>query len=302
MSSRPRGPAPATPAPGKLALPELAAMKAARRAITMVTAYDHPSGQIASEAGVDVVLVGDSAAMTVLGHDSTVPVTMDEMLVLVRAAARGSTHPLVVADLPFGSYQPGDRDAILAAQRMAKEGGADAVKVEGAGTTIERIAAIVGAGIPTMGHLGLTPQTATALGGFRAQARTTESALRLVRDAHAVEAAGAFAIVLECVPAAVAAHVTASLPIPTIGIGAGAGCDGQVLVLHDLLGLGAGKPPRFVHRYADLRAVAIDAVARYVHDVRARSFPAPEHTYAMAIDELEAFESALAPANPLFDD
>jgi 3-methyl-2-oxobutanoate hydroxymethyltransferase len=293
MSTRPRRPAPAIPAPGKLALPELGAMKRERRPITMVTVYDFPSGQIASAAGVELVLVGDSAAMTVLGHDSTLPATMGEMLVLTRAAARGSEHPLLIADMPFLSYQPGDRDAILNAGRFVKEGGADAVKMEGAGPTLDRIRAVTGAGMPVMAHLGLTPQTATALGGFKAQGRTADAALQLVADAVAAEAAGAFALVLECVPAPVAAVVTERLAIPTIGIGAGAGCDGQVLVFHDLLGLGSGRPPRFVKQYADLRAIAIDAVRAYAADVRTGRFPSEQHTYAMPAEELQAFEAAL---------
>lgn len=300
MSTRPRRHAPATPAPGKVALPDLAAQKAAGVPIAMVTAYDAPSGQAAAEAGVDVILVGDSAAMTVLGHDSTMPITLDEMIVLTAAAARGSSRaeraPLVVADMPFLSFQPADRDAIIAAGRFAKEAGADAVKVEGAGPTLDRIRAITGAGIPVMGHLGLTPQSATALGGFRAQGRTADAALRLVDDALAVQEASAFALVLECVPAEIAAAVTERLAIPTIGIGAGSATDGQVLVWHDLLGLGAGSSPRFVERYADLHQASIDAIGRYVRDVRSRAFPAERHTYAIAEDELAAFHAGLATA------
>ncbi len=301
VSTRPRLPVPGTPGPGKLALPELVVMKTERRPIVMVTAFDYPSGRIASDAGVDLVLVGDSAAMTVLGHDSTVPATMDEMLMLTRAAAKGSTHPLLIADMPFLSYQIDDRDAIVNAGRFVKEAGADAVKMEGAGTTCSRVAAVVAAGIPVMGHIGLTPQTATALGGYRAQGRSAASAVRLLEDALAVEAAGAFAVVLECVPAPVARHVSELLTIPTIGIGAGVGCDGQVLVFHDLLGLGASKPPRFVQTYADLNGVAVAAIARYAADVRTRRFPEERHTYAIADEELAAFEASLDVANPLFD-
>jgi 3-methyl-2-oxobutanoate hydroxymethyltransferase len=301
MSTRPRKPAPGTPAPGKLPLPELAAMKRDGRRIVMVTAYDYPSGQVASEAGVELVLVGDSAAMTVLGHQSTVPVTVDEMLLLTRAAARGSSHPLVVADLPFMSYQVSDADAMIASGRFVKEGGADAVKMEGAGPTLDRILAVTRAGIPVMGHLGLTPQTATALGGFKAQGRTAAAALQVLDDALAIEAAGAFAVVLECVPAAVAEAVTERLAIPTIGIGAGAGCDGQVLVYHDLLGYGDARAPRFVKRYADLHGAALQGVKQYAAEVRSGVFPALEHTYAMPEEELAAFEDALVPVNPLFD-
>jgi 3-methyl-2-oxobutanoate hydroxymethyltransferase len=266
----------------------------------MITAYDAPSGQAAAEAGVDVILVGDSAAMTVLGHDSTMPITIDEMIVLTAAATRGASKaeraPLVVADMPFMSFQPSDRDAILAAGRFVKEAGADAVKVEGAGPTLDRIRAIVGAGIPVMGHLGLTPQSATALGGFRAQGRTADAALQLVDDALAVQAAGAFALVLECVPAEIAAAVTERVGIPTIGIGAGNKTDGQVLVWHDLLGIGAGSSPRFVERYADLHQASLDAVGRYVKDVRTRTFPSERHTYAISDDELAAFQAGLGAA------
>ena len=238
--------------------------------------------------------------MTVLGHDSTMPITIDEMIVLTGAATRGASRaeraPLVVADMPFMSFQPSDRDAILAAGRFVKEAGADAVKVEGAGPTLDRIRAIVGAGIPVMGHLGLTPQSATALGGFRAQGRTADAALRLVDDALAVQEAGAFALVLECVPAEIAAAVTERVAIPTIGIGAGNRTDGQVLVWHDLLGLGSGTSPRFVERYADLHQASLEAVGRYVKDVRSRAFPSERHSYAIADDELAAFEAGLAVA------
>ena len=300
MSTRPRRPAPATPAPGKVALPDLVAQKSTGVPIVMITAYDAPSGQAAAEAGVDVILVGDSAAMTVLGHASTLPITIDEMIVLTAAASRGASRatraPLVVADMPFMSFQPSDRDAILAAGRFVKEAGTDAVKVEGAGPTLDRIRAIVGAGIPVMGHLGLTPQSATALGGFRAQGRTAGAALQLVDDALAVEAAGAFALVLECVPAEIAAAVTERVSIPTIGIGAGNRTDGQVLVWHDLLGIGAGSSPRFVERYADLHKASLEAVGRYVKDVRTRSFPSERHTYAISDDELAAFQAGLGVA------
>jgi 3-methyl-2-oxobutanoate hydroxymethyltransferase len=300
MSTRPRRPAPATPAPGKVALPDLLAQKQTGIPIVMLTAYDAPSGEAAAQAEVDVILVGDSAAMTVLGHDSTMPITTDEMVVLTaavtRGAARGARSPLVVADLPFLSFQPSDRDAILSAGRFVKEAGADAVKVEGAGPTLDRIRAITGAGIPVMGHLGLTPQSATALGGFKAQGRTADSALRLVEEARAVEEAGAFALVLECVPAEIAAAITARLAIPTIGIGAGNRTDGQVLVWHDLLGIGGGTAPRFVERYADLQRAAIDAIGRYVVDVRGRRFPAERHTYQIAEEELQAFQAGLATA------
>ena len=227
MSTRPRTPAPGTPRPGKLPITELALMKERHQPIVMVTAYDAPSGRLADAAGVDLILVGDSAAMTVLGHDSTVPASMDEMIVLTRAVTRGARRPLVIADMPFGSFQVSDAEAISNAIRFVKEAGADAVKLEGAGPSLSRAQAIVGAGVPVMGHVGLTPQSATALGGFRAQGRTADQARRLVDDARALEAAGCFAIVLEAVPAPVAAEITERLTVPTIGIGAGAETDGQ---------------------------------------------------------------------------
>ena len=293
MTTRPRQPAPGTPAPGKLALTELAELKSRRQPIAMITAYDAPSGRLADAAGADVILVGDSAAMTVLGHDSTVPATMDEMIVLTRAVNRGARRPLVVADMPFGSFQVSDEGAVENAIRFVKEAGADAVKVEGAGATLSRVHALVGAGVPVMGHIGLTPQSATMLGGFKAQGRTAAKARRLYEGALALEAAGVFALVLEAVPAPVAARITAALAIPTIGIGAGAACDGQVLVWHDLLGLYEGSSPRFVKQYADLATEIQAAVAAYVEEVRARSFPEERHTYSMPADELELFEAAL---------
>jgi len=294
VSTRPRTPGHGAPAPGKLPITELAEMKARGQAIAMVTAYDAPSGRLADSAGADVILVGDSAAMTVLGHDSTVPATMEEMLVLTRATTRGAHRPLVVADMPFGSFQVSDEEAVTNAIRFVKEAGADAVKLEGAGTMLSRVHAIVGAGVPVMGHIGLTPQSATALGGFRAQGRTAEKAIRLCEDALALEAAGCFSLVLEAVPAPVATRITQRLAIPTIGIGAGGGTDGQVLVWHDLLGLYDGRSPRFVKRYAELAEAIEAAVGQYVSDVRERRFPEDVHTYSMPEDELAAFEEAVA--------
>jgi 3-methyl-2-oxobutanoate hydroxymethyltransferase len=276
---------------GKLPLPELVELKRRGQKLAMVTAYDFPSGRIADEAGVELVLVGDSAGMVVLGNDSTVPITTDELLMLTRAVTRGAKRPIVVSDMPFGSFQVSDEAAVENAVRFVKEAGADAVKLEGAGPTLSRVQAIVGAGVPVMGHVGLTPQSATMLGGFKAQGRTAEKAERLYQDALALEAAGCFAIVLEAVPAPVAAAVTEALTVPTIGIGAGAGCDGQVLVWHDLLGLYEGKAPRFVKRYADLAAEARRALEAYVDDVRARRFPEEQHTYTIPDEELEAFDA-----------
>jgi 3-methyl-2-oxobutanoate hydroxymethyltransferase len=284
---------------GKLPLTELAEMKRRGDPIVMVTAYDAPGARFADGAGIDVVLVGDSAAMVVLGHDSTVPATMDEMLMLTRAVTRGARRPLVVADMPFGSFQVSDEEALGNAIRFVKEAGADAVKLEGAGPMLSRVRALVGAGIPVMGHIGLTPQSATMLGGFKAQGRTAEKARQLVEDALALEAAGCFALVLEAVPSPVAARVTETLSIPTIGIGAGAGCDGQVLVYHDLLGLYEARAPRFVKRYATLADEIRAALEKYAEDVRTGRFPEEQHGYAMPEEELEAFENRLAePVEP----
>jgi 3-methyl-2-oxobutanoate hydroxymethyltransferase len=281
---------------GKLPLTELAEMKRRGDRIVMVTAYDAPGARFADGAGIDVVLVGDSAAMVVLGHDSTVPATMDEMLVLTRAVTRGARRPLVVADMPFGSFQVSDEDALGNAIRFVKEAGADAVKLEGAGPTLSRVRALVGAGIPVMGHIGLTPQSATMLGGFKAQGRTAEKAQRLVDDARALEAAGCFALVLEAVPSPVATRITETLAIPTIGIGAGAGCDGQVLVYHDLLGLYEARAPRFVKRYAALADEIRAALEKYAEDVRTGRFPEEQHGYSMPDEELELFNNGLLEA------
>lgn len=278
----------------KLTLPEIASMRARGDRLVMVTAYDAPSARLADAAGVDMVLVGDSAGTTVLGDRSTMPVTMDEMIVFTRSAVRGVTRAFVVADMPFGSYQVSEDAAVASAIRFVKEGGADAVKLEGAGRTLTRVGAIVDAGIPVMGHLGLTPQSSTKLGGYRAQARTAAAARRLIDEAVALERAGCFAIVLEAIPAVVAARVTAAVRVPTIGIGAGADCSGQVLVWHDVLGLTAGPLPRFVKAYADLSTIIRGALEAYGRDVRSGAFPAPEHTYAMPDAERDQLESALS--------
>ena len=293
MSTRPRTPGHGAPAPGKLPITDLAGMKASHSPIAMITAYDAPSGRLADDAGADVILVGDSAAMTVLGHDSTVTATMEEMLVLTRAVTRGAHRPLVVADMPFGSFQISDELAVTNAIRFVKDAGADAVKIEGAGTMLSRVHAIVGAGVPVMGHIGLTPQSATALGGFKAQGRTAAKAAQLVEDALALEAEGCFSLVLEAVPSPVAAKITELLTIPTIGIGAGPDVDGQVLVWHDLLGLYDGHAPRFVKQYADLSTEIQRAVESYIGDVRERRFPEEVHAYGMPAGELAAFETAI---------
>jgi 3-methyl-2-oxobutanoate hydroxymethyltransferase len=301
MTTRPRTPAPGTPAPGKLPLTELAEMKARRQPIVMVTAYDAPGGRLADAAGADIILVGDSAAMVVLGHDSTVPATVDEMIVLTRAVTRGARRPLVIADMPFGSFQVSDEEAVANAVRFVKEAGADAVKVEGAGPTLSRVRALVGAGVPVMAHIGLTPQSATMLGGFKAQGRTAVKATQLLEDALALEAAGAFSLVLEAVPAPVAARITEALTVPTIGIGAGVDCDGQVLVWHDVLGLYEGRAPRFVKQYADLATAIREALEAYAADVRERRFPEEQHTYSMPEEELVLFEEAAGLQQPVHE-
>jgi 3-methyl-2-oxobutanoate hydroxymethyltransferase len=288
MSTRPK-----TPAAGKLPLPELAHMKARGDKIVMITAYDAPAARIADEAGVELILVGDSAAMVMLGHESTVPVTLDEMIFLTRAVTRGARRPLVIGDLPFGSYEISDEQAVGNAIRLVKEGGADLVKLEGAGRMVARVRAIADSNIGVMAHIGLTPQSATKLGGFKAQGRTANAAVKLYDDALALQEAGAFAVVLEAVPTEVAARISAALEIPTIGIGAGADTDGQVLVWHDLLGLYAGRAPRFVKRYAEVADVIGEAVGHYAADVRGGTFPEDVHTYAMPEDQLAQFEAAL---------
>jgi 3-methyl-2-oxobutanoate hydroxymethyltransferase len=274
----------------KLPLTELSAMKARGERIVMVTAYDAPGGRFADGAGIDCVLVGDSAAMTVLGHESTVPVTLDEMVMLTRAVARGVRRAIVIADMPFGSFQISDEVAVASGVRLIKDGGADAVKLEGAGTMVSRVAALVSAGIPVVGHVGLTPQSATLLGGYKAQARTAVAAERLCDDAVALERAGCFAVVLEAIPAPVAARATAALRVPTIGIGAGPSCDGQVLVWHDLLGLTTGRVPQFVKQFASLAPEIERALGAYAADVRSGAFPGEEHTYGMPDAERQQFE------------
>jgi 3-methyl-2-oxobutanoate hydroxymethyltransferase len=280
--------------PGKLTLLELADLKSRGEKIVMVTAYDAPGARFAEQAGVDILLVGDTAGMVVLGHDGTVPVTMDEMLFLTRAVSGAVERPLVVGDMPFGSYHVSDEDAVRNAIRFIKEAGADVVKLEGAGPSLTRVRSIASAGIGVMGHIGLTPQSETILGGFKTQGRTAAKAQQLLSDALALEAAGCFAIVLEAVPAPVAARITEALTVPTIGIGAGVHCDGQVLVWHDLLGLYEGHAPRFVKRYADLADQARRALEAYVADVREGRFPEEQHTYAIPDEELESFEAWLA--------
>jgi 3-methyl-2-oxobutanoate hydroxymethyltransferase len=294
MSSGPNN-SPAPPAKRPMVtLSKVAEKKALGEPLVMVTAYDYPSAQVAEDAGVDMVLVGDSGAMTVLGYPSTVPVSLDEMLMLARAVRRGLQTPLMVGDLPFGSYEKSDEQAIETAQRFVKEAGCDAVKLERGGSSVERARAIVEAGIPVMGHVGLTPQTATALGGYRSQGRTAERGMEVYRDAVALERVGCFACVFEAIPAELTEAIMPRLEMPVIGIGAGPTTDGQVLVFHDLLGIYTGHAARFVKRYANIRDEMVKGVSEYAMEVRERTYPAPEHTYTMAPDEVERLSRLLA--------
>jgi 3-methyl-2-oxobutanoate hydroxymethyltransferase len=270
----------------KVRVTDLAEMKTEGRPVVMVTAYDYPTAGIAEEAGVDVVLVGDSAANCVLGYESTVPVGMDEMVMLAGAVRRGLETPLLVGDLPFGSYESSNELAVASAQRMVKEAGCEAVKLEGGGASVERAKAIIEAGIPVMGHVGLTPQTASALGGLKAQGKTADQAVRLAVDAMALDRAGCFAIVFEAIPEAVTEMISARIKAPTIGIGAGNATDGQVLVMHDLAGINEGPMAKFVKRYGDVRGEIRRSLEQYASEVRDRSFPGPEHVYSVEPGEL----------------
>jgi 3-methyl-2-oxobutanoate hydroxymethyltransferase len=277
-----------------MTLPLLAEKKRLHDPIVMVTAYDYPSARAAEAAGVDLVLVGDSAATTVLGYNATTPVELEDMLVLARAVRRGLSTPLMIGDLPFGSYEVSDEQAIATALRMVKEAGCEAVKLEGGGeASTSRARAIVGAGIPVMGHVGLTPQTSTALGGWKAQGRTATAAARIAAEALALQEAGCFALVFEAIPSAVSEELMPLVEIPVIGIGAGPATDGQVLVFHDLLGIRDGLGPRFVKRYANLQQEMNEGVTAYAEDVRARRYPGPEHAYSIDPHELAELHAQL---------
>jgi 3-methyl-2-oxobutanoate hydroxymethyltransferase len=252
--------------------------------ITCLTAYDYLTARLLDDAGVDILLVGDSLGMVVLGYESTLPVTLDEMLHHVRAVRRGTHHALLVADMPYGSFHVSLDESVRNAVRLVKEGGAEAVKVEGGERRLELIARLVEAEIPVMGHVGLTPQSLNALGGFHVQGKSADAARQIERDAQAVEAAGAFAVVLESMPRELSARITAKLHIPTIGIGAGPDCDGQVLVFHDLMGLTEGHVPKFVRRYANLSAEISRAVSEYCADVRSGGFPSDAESYHSAAE------------------
>ncbi|MGV1009793.1 MAG: 3-methyl-2-oxobutanoate hydroxymethyltransferase [Dermatophilaceae bacterium] len=272
-------------------LTTLAERKALGEPIVMVTAYDYASARVVEEAGVDVVLVGDSAANTVLGYDSTVPVSVEEMLVLTRAVRRGIVGPLLVGDLPFGSYEASDEQAVRTAVRFVKEGGCSAVKLERGGASAQRARAIIAAGIPVMGHVGLTPQSAVSLGGYRVQGRTAERAVQVMQDALDLQDAGCFAIVFEAIPAEVTTLLMPRLDCVVIGIGAGAATDGQVLVLHDLLAMHDGHVARFVRQFADVRAEMRRGLQAYAEAVRSRAFPTAEHSYTIPAEELALLAS-----------
>jgi 3-methyl-2-oxobutanoate hydroxymethyltransferase len=294
MSSHPVIHAPSDPGHLPMTLPLLYEKKRLGEPIVMVTAYDYPSARAAEAAGVDLVLVGDSAATTMLGYNDTTTVELGDMLVLARAVRRGLRSPLLIGDLPFGSYEISDEQAVTSAMRMVKEAGCDVVKLEGGGeTSVKRARAIVSAGIPVMGHVGLTPQTATALGGWKAQGRTAAAAARIAEQARALELAGCFALVFEAIPAGVTEELMGLLEVPVIGIGAGPATDGQVLVFHDLLGIRDGLGARFVKRYANLQQEMNDGVGAYAADVRARRYPGPEHTYSIDPAELEELRARL---------
>ncbi len=279
MSTRPsEGGADATGR--RVSVPDVHAAKGRAEPLAMLTAYDAPTARLLDEAGVEILLVGDSVGMVVAGLDSTLPVTLDEIVYHTRAVCRGRRRALVVADLPFLSYQVSIEEAIRSAGRLVKEAGADAVKLEGGEAVLPQVRAIVAAGIPVMGHVGLTPQSVHALGGYRVQGRDSAGRARIIADARALEAAGVFSLVVECVPGSLGAEVTRAVRVPTIGIGAGAGCDGQVLVLHDLVGLTVGRTaPRFVRRYAEVGEAIRRAAAAYLADVRSRRFPSVDESY-----------------------
>jgi 3-methyl-2-oxobutanoate hydroxymethyltransferase len=268
---------------GKVTVPALLQRKTAgdlsTQKITCLTAYDYPTARLLDEAGVDVLLVGDSLGMVVLGYDSTIPVTLEEMLHHTRAVRRGTRNALVVADMPYGTYHGDIPESVRNAVRLVKEAGAEAVKIEGGERRLELISRLTEAEIPVMGHVGLTPQSVNALGGFKVQGKTPAAAEQLIRDARAVEAAGAFAIVLEGIPRELAEQITQDLRIPTIGIGAGPDCDGQILVLTDMLGLTFGQPPKFTRQYANIGETISSAVREYCDDVRASTFPSDAESY-----------------------
>ncbi|MDD5758058.1 MAG: 3-methyl-2-oxobutanoate hydroxymethyltransferase [Desulfobulbaceae bacterium] len=277
----------------KLTVAEIRAMKATGEKITMLTAYDASFARLLEVAGIDMLLVGDSLGMVLLGYDSTVPVTMDEMIHHAKAVRRGAPSSLVVGDMPFMSYQVSIPDAIANAGRFMKEAGCDAVKLEGGQEVCPTVSALVQAGIPVIGHIGLTPQTAGQLGGYKVQGKDLDSARKQLADAQALEVAGVFALVLECVPATLAEMITKTIGIPTIGIGAGVGCDGQVLVTHDMLGMFEKHIPSFVKKYSHLATQIKEAVTDYKHEVKTKAYPDVAHSFTMKSDVVEALKESM---------
>jgi 3-methyl-2-oxobutanoate hydroxymethyltransferase len=271
----------------KVLIPALREMKEQGKKIRVVTAYDYPTGILVDQTDIEIVLVGDSLGMVVLGYDGTVPVTMEEMLHHIKAVVRGAKNTLIVGDMPFMSYNISIEDAIRNAGRIMKEGGADCVKLEGGEVVVDTVQAIVRAGIPVMAHIGLTPQTASQLGGFKVQGKDAEAAERMISEAQQLEAAGAFAIVLEAIPAPLAALISTKLSIPTIGIGAGVDCDGQVLVFHDMIGLFDRFVPKFVKQYANTSPIIVEALKSYAQEVADGSFPAQQHSFTMKEEVLK---------------
>jgi len=278
---------------GKVTIPDIIKAKQEDRKLVMVTAYDYPFGLMADEAGVDMALVGDSLGMVVLGLDSTVPVTLEMMIHHIQAVVRGCKRAMVIGDMPFMSYNTGIRDAVINAGRLMKEGGCDAVKLEGGVDFAPVVQAIVKAGIPVQGHVGLTPQTASALGGFKMQGKDATAARKIVEDARALEAAGVFSIVAEAVPAPLGALLAQAVSVPVIGIGAGVDVDGQVLVTHDMVGLFDRFVPKFVKQYTKVRPAIIDAIQAYAQEVRTAAFPTPEHSFGMSQEALTELKKAL---------
>jgi len=269
----------------KITVPAIQSKKASKIPITMLTAYDYSMAVIMDKAGVDMILVGDSLGMVVLGYESTLPVTMDDMLHHCKAVARGAKNPLLVGDMPFMSYQVSIEQAVMNAGRFLAEGGMDAIKLEGGKERADTIRAIVSAGIPVIGHIGLTPQSVNALGGYKTQGKTAAAAKKLIEDALALQEAGCFAVLMESIPRQLAELITEKLSVPTIGIGAGSACDGQVLVINDVLGLFDRFQPKFVKQYANLFEIATNAIEQYIDEVQTRSFPAPDHETIMAAEE-----------------
>lgn len=262
-------------------------MKKRGEKITYTTAYDYSTGLLVDKAGIDVILVGDSLGMTMMGEDTTVPVTMEQMIHHIKCVVKGAKNPMIVGDMPFGSYNVSKEQAIMNATRLMKEGGCDVIKLEGGAAVKETVRAIVDAGIPVMGHIGLTPQTISKLGGFKVQGKDAEAAKSLIEDAKALEEAGAFSLVLECIPAQISKMISEAVSIPTLGIGAGIYCDGQIMVFHDMVGLFDKFTPKFVKKYVNLTDIILKALEEFKEDVKAQKFPEEKHSFGIKEEELE---------------